>query len=272
MLVYRTTMAADNIPLAGVGTSFSAITTLACFGVVSILLYLFILKPLTLSGQRDARPPPNANGSTGGAQGANRRTDPAAWPCATRRPPHATKTDAVLIDGMVAFRSSTAATFEMSNADSVAANRKDRAKILSRLLTSDSTTAPPPRGGSILISIPAEDLDCAKLRRILFLLATYFCLVVVISVHDNTTDEDIKQLIKKLRGPDLTSLPDEVLPSHRIVAAQSRTGRIALVRQLGRLEFILDHDEEMKTELDRFGFKVFVYGGGSRQAGTSLPL
>ena len=264
-------MAADNIPLAAVGTSFSAITTLACFGVVSILLYLFVLKPLTLSGQRDARPSPNANGtgSTAGAQGANRRTDPAAWPYATRKPPHAIKTDAVLIDGMVAFRSSTAATFETSNADSVAANRKDRAKILSRILTSDSTTAPPPRGGSILISIPAEDLDCAKLRRVLFLLATYFCLVVVISVHDDTTDEDVKKLVKKLRGPDSTAIPDAVLPSHRIVAAQSRTGRIALVRQLGRLEFILDHDDEMKTELDRFGFKVIVYGGGSSQAGTS---
>ena len=265
-------MAADNSPLAGVDTSFSALATLACFGVVSIVLYLFILKPLALSGPRDARPAvPVTNGSAAaGAPAASRRgADATAWPCATRKPPHATKIDALLIDGMVAFRSTTAAVYETSNTDALAANRKDRARILSRILTSDSNMTPPPRGGSIVISIPAEDLDCAKLRRILFLLATYFSLVVIISVTNTTTEEDVKQLVKKLRGPDSTAIPEAVLPSHRIVAAQSRTGRIAIVRQLGRLEFVLDHEAEMKTELDRFGFKVFVYGGEARQAGTS---
>lgn len=266
-------MATVNIPLAGVDTSLSAIATLACFGVVSIVLYLFVLKPLALSGQQEARHRPLANGggAASGGPAASRRADAAAWPCATRMPPHATKLDALLIDGMVAFRSTTAATYEtsQSNADVLAANRKDRARILSRILTCDSKMTPPPRGGSILVSIPAEDLDCAMLRRVLFLLATYFSLVVIISVTENTKDEEFTQLVKKLRGPDSTALPEAVLPSHRIVAAQSRTGRIALVRQLGRLEFVLDHEEEVKTELDRFGFKVFVYGGDSRQAGMS---
>ena len=119
------------------------------------------------------------------------------------------------------------------------------------------------------VSLPADDVDCARLRRILFLLATYFSLVVVLSVDQSATEDEIKQMIVKMRGSDKTIIPEEVLPSHRIVAAQSRTGRIALVRQLGNVEFVLDHEQEMKNELERFGFKVFIYGSTTRQAGTS---
>jgi hypothetical protein len=252
--------------------AFSAIGTLAIFGFVSIILYVFILKPFALSGQRDAGAASvNANaapivGAAPAVASSRTSSEPAAWPSASRKPPHASKTDALLIDGMVSFRNTTAATHDATatNTDTVAKNRKDRAKILSRILTLELGAPPPPRGGCVVVSIPADDVDCARLRRILFLLATYFTLVVVLSVEQSTTEDEIKQLVTKVRGSDDSILPEAVLPSHRIVAAQSRTGRIALVRQLGNVEFVLDHDQEMKNELERFGFKVFVYVGAAR--------
>jgi hypothetical protein len=68
------------------------------------------------------------------------------------------------------------------------------------------------------------------------------------------------ELVTTLRGSDPTALPCEVLPRHRIVGAQTIAGRIAFVRQLGRVEFVLDRDEDMRTQLGRFGFRVLVYG------------
>lgn len=258
--------------------AFSAIGTLAVFGFVSIIVYLFILKPFALSGRRDAgtaRVNANATQTAGAVPAAvstRASSEPAVWPSATRKPPHASKTDALLIDGMVSFRHSTAATYDATatDADMVAKNRKDRAKILSRILTLELGAAPPPRGGCVVVSIPADDVDCVKLRRILFLLATYFTLVVVISVEQSTTDDEIKQLVAKVRGSDESIIPEVVLPSHRIVAAQSRTGRIALVRQLGSVEFVLDHEMEMQNELERFGFKVFIYGSAVQGPESSL--
>ena len=86
----------------------------------------------------------------------------------------------------------------------------------------------------------------------------------------SATVDEIKQLVTTIRGSDDSTLPEAVLPSHRIVAAQSRAGRIALVRQLGTVEFVLDHDQEMKNELGRFGFKVILYGSTEKQTGVSL--
>ena len=87
----------------------------------------------------------------------------------------------------------------------------------------------------------------------------------------SATVDEIKQLVTTIRGSDDSTLPEAVLPSHRIVAAQSRAGRIALVRQLGTVEFVLDHDQEMKNELERFGFKVILYHGSTeRQMGVFL--
>lgn len=55
-------------------------------------------------------------------------------------------------------------------------------------------------------------------------------------------------------------LPEEVLPSHRIVANASVFGRVAFVRQLPRKpELVLDYDGEVKTQLGRFGFSVILY-------------
>jgi len=109
-------------------------------------------------------------------------------------------------------------------------------------------------------------VECDKLRRILFLLATYYNLLVIINFPPITeekenNDNDISAVIEKLRGErTMDLLPENVLPSHRILASQSVIGRIAVVRQLGKVEFVLDFDEEMKQALNRFGYRVCVYG------------
>jgi len=270
-------MTADILPTS----STSAMTTGVIFGVISVFLYFFLLKPLFSSGaQPSATGAPRrpvvvgAPDSTQGrppASPANGGRGSSSWTQNTRMPPHASKADALLVDGMVSFRHSTAVSYEVGfDAEAIATNRKERARVLSRILALDvsSSSTPPARGTTAVVSIPVEDVDCAKLRRILYLLGTYFNLVVVLSVGDAASPGDIDAYIAKLRGPDPKALPREILPDHRIVAAQSRMGRIALVRQLGRVEVVLDHETAMKDELDRFGFKVLLYGD-DRTTGAS---
>ena len=87
------------------------------------------------------------------------------WPSATRRkPPHESKIDARLIDGMVSFRNSTAATYEATSAETFARNQKERAKIHTRILTLDTGSAPPSRGGLFPSSVPAIYLGQVSLR------------------------------------------------------------------------------------------------------------
>jgi hypothetical protein len=67
-------------------------------------------------------------------------------------------------------------------------------------------------------------------------------------------------------------LNSQILPHHRIAFASTPQGRIAFVRQLAsgnnnnspssskkQSEFIIDHDASVKTELERFGFRVLIY-------------
>jgi hypothetical protein len=255
----------------------SVIPTLVVFGIISIVLYLFILRPLALArpSQGNASSSDNPELSTNFTEDSTASTlqKTTSWPVVTRKPPHATKcSESILVQGMVSFRNSTAATYESTmDPATIDVNRKERARILARILSldssgpneSDSNIKLPQRGGWIVVSVPEEDVMCPRLRRILFLLATYLSVIVIISVKDSSTDEYIQQLIDKIRGSDVSSsvqLPEAVLPSHRIVAAQSLIGRIAIARQLGTVEFVLDFDTEMKSQLVRFGYKVIVYG------------
>jgi hypothetical protein len=301
------TMAVETLEDSASLLSSNAATYIGV-GVITLVVYVLFLKPLFAgepTGQQTQQTPqnrgangagrqarqqqraaPNRQGSAAPASGnRNDSDDVPTWSIAARKPSHATKTNAVLVDGMVSFRHSFAATYEASLGTlatestakddgtskpiAVTANRKDRAKVLSRILTLDKST-PPPRGTTVVVSIPSEEVDCAKLRRVLYLLATYFNLVVVLSVGAETSEEDIQKVSKTLRGSDPSALPLAVLPEHRVVAAQSRTGRIALVRQLGRVELVLDHDPQMEEELGRFGFKVFIYGNSGKAGVSSL--
>lgn len=176
----------------------------------------------------------------------------------------------MLVDGLIPFRYTRAAEFEQSRSaegDVAAQNRKERARLLSRLLSLDVTgshsTTPPSRGSALVVSIPAEDVRCLKLRRIIYLFATYYNLLVILGgLPAETTTDDFASLRAQLRGPDgeKETLCTEILPDHRIVAASTTTGRIAFVRQLARVELVLEFQEAVKTDLVRFGYRVINYG------------
>mmetsp|Transcript_22688 Transcript_22688/g.33502 ORF Transcript_22688/g.33502 Transcript_22688/m.33502 type:complete len:267 (-) Transcript_22688:27-827(-) len=252
--------------------SASLITSLCFFGFLTIAIYYIFLKPALSTTRRRPEQPPATD---------NTRTTPSATTVATteelapfisqsRKPPHATSSNAQVVDGMVSFRHSHAS--DQEPADTLAETRKERAKVLSRILSLDGSTPPPPRGKIVVLSLSRdENLECSKLRRILYLLATYFTLIVVLNVDDDCKQKEIEQMIHSLRGKE--GLPERILPDHRIVAAQSLTGKVALVRQLGqRVEFVLDYDNEMKNELERFGFKVLVYNKENDRKGGSSRL
>lgn len=272
--------------------------TAMIFAVISVVLYMWLLKPLLSPGeapQRQAqaplanREPARVPQRPRGRQPV-RRSDASDMTALlqenTRLPPHMAPTSAkhldtggisLLSEGLLPFRHSRAAAFEQSMDSSsssalIATNRKDRARVLSRVLSLDdgASGSPPARGSTVVICISGSDVGCQRLRRALYLLATHFNACVILTVAPGTTDADMDEWITKLRGADPTALPCEVLPRHRIVGAQTIAGRIAFVRQLGRVEFVLDHDEDMRTQLGRFGFRVLVYGDGHVGNGSML--
>jgi len=174
------------------------------------------------------------------------------------------------------------------------ANRKDRARLFTKLFLSSRTegsnlTAPPSRGSNIVISIPSSEVGCVKLSRVLYLLGSYYNLFILMNLEDEGEDEDdatgkmdeyhytkdkerLKGLIQVRRGGadcsdsnginDNQTLPEQILPSHRIVTTTSLTGKVAFVRQLHFVQFVLDYEEEMQSELQRFGFTVLLYSEG----------
>lgn len=267
--------------------------TVIIFAVISIVLYMWLLKPLLSPGgeapQRQAaqsnREPARVVQRPRGRQ-PSRRSDASSDITTllqenTRLPPHMAPSCAnyldtggisLLSEGLLPYRYGRAAAYEQAiDSDRVATNRKDRARVLSRVLSLDgSSGSPPSRGSTVVICVPSTDVGCEKLRRALYLLSTHFNTLLILSVAPGTTDNDIDGVVATLRGDDPTSLPCDVLPRHRIVGAQSITGRIAFVRQLGRVEFVLDYDEDMRSQLGRFGFRVLVYSGGHAGNGSML--
>lgn len=268
--------------------------TAIIFAVISVVLYMWLLKPLLPPGDTPQRQVAQSDREPARVVQRPRGRQPSRMGDAsdistllqenTRLPPHMAPTGAQYLDtggisllseGLLPFRYGRAAAYEQAvDSDRGATNRKDRARVLSRVLSLDgSSGSPPSRGSTVVICIPSTDVGCEKLRRALYLLSTHFNTLLILSVAPGTTDNDIDDLVAKLRGDDPTSLPCDVLPRHRIVGAQSMTGRIAFVRQLGsvrelgsmrqmgRVEFVLDYDEDMRSQLGRFGFRVLIYGG-----------
>ncbi len=161
------------------------------------------------------------------------------------------------------------------------ANRKDRAKLFTKLFastlslsssspsssssTGDGLAPPPSRGSNIIVSIPCHDvamkLKCSKLRRVLFLLGTYYNLFVLLSIDDDSgttisnavkddcndnCDDDVTMndyakdkkrlddLIIQLRGCETNGdgddfLSEQILPSHRILTTSSVSSRVVSI-------------------------------------------
>jgi hypothetical protein len=197
-----------------------------------------------------------------------------------------------LVDGLVAFSHTQAAaaaslmttmntittttttntTTTMSNDSSSSNetfNRTERAKILSRLATAPgmTLTTPPGKGSTLVVSLPSfEDNNSnnnSQLPHILHVLGTYYTLIIVIGTSRTTKLSSIKEqetyrqrMQEKLFATG--ELTESILPKHRILMASTKTGRIALVRQLARVELVVDFEVDVQTELGRFGYKVAV--------------
>jgi hypothetical protein len=170
----------------------------------------------------------------------------------------------ILVDGMVAFSHTRAFACSQTNKSDPTV-RQDRAKILSRILSSSNaasssgmTQPPPSKGSTVVIALKQSDLlstqTSSSLSRSLYLLATYCNLLVVLAVEPNSTtttnnnnDVDKEALLSELRKDDV--LTEQVLPSHRILLASTTTGRIALVQQLSnnQVGLVVDWDPDVKT-------------------------
>ena len=251
--------------------------TAVLFGIVSIFVLWALLRS-TRPGHR--------------APAANNRMGPTSQPAdsvqksvCTRVPTHFfsdagsgdKKAQAgganVVLDGMLAFRYTKAAVYEASLSDEEQTkNRKDRVRVLSNLLMDSAVSNPPVRGGSVVLAVPVQDVACPKLRRVVFLLASYYNLLLVVNVEAETKPDDLKYLRHRLRGApeDANYLAPDVLPDHRILAAATATGRVALVRQLQRIDLVLDFESEVKDSLSRFGHRVILYGGESANGQSRL--
>jgi hypothetical protein len=246
--------------------------TAIIFGVISLAIYFFIIRPLLPStrGPADANRGTQTNATAAVNDIAATTTRQEQIQC-SRVPPHVSETSAklavngganLLMDGLVAFKHCRAAVVVTASDDE---NRKARAKLLANLLEHSGVAAPPAKGSAVVVTIPVDSVDCPQQRRVLYLLATYYNLLVILAVPDaEFTEQDRLKAIHALRGIDTDSiLAAEILPTHRIVVASTVTGRVAFVRQLQRIELMLDFDPEVLGLLARFGHRVIVYGGGS---------
>jgi len=252
------------------------------FGVISIIVYFALLRTT-----REAAAPRASDRAAVAAQQEHQQARQGklnATPkvLCSRIPPHLSESTAkitqtggmnVLADGMVAFRHSKAANYESSLSPEIKMkNRKERAKVLSNLLaeSNGALSSPPAKGGSVVLAVPVDEIECEKLRRTVYLLATYYSLLLIVTVDSSFQPKDVKKLIQRLRGleADANYLAPEVLPDHRVTASCSVTGRVAFVRQLQRIELVLDFDAEVKDSLSRFGHRVILYGS-SYEPGVS---
>ena len=181
----------------------------------------------------------------------------------------------VLADGLVAFRHTHAACFPSGELLT-----SGRAKILAKLLSyMDSETkkpiltSPPVKGSLVVIAIPFNHVTCDKLRTVLHILGIYYNIILIVGVSEETHRAT---LISQLRDAPLGGelpLPTEIIPDHRIILAQTAAGRIAVTRQLERVELVLDYDPDVVAQLRRFKHKVIACGvdtSSSRTLGHEL--
>ena len=216
-----------------------AYKTLILFGLVSVLLYFLVLRPIVQQPQQQP--------------GRQRQPPKPSKPPATRQPPHvATQAQEggfnVLADGLVTFRNTHAAAVDTS------AHRKDRARLLTRLVEVGPLSAPPSKGHTMVLSLPQDQLEDPTVRQVCFLLGTYYSLLVVVVVPDDGISKETRaELVQALRSPVVTA---DIIPDHRILFASSVVGRVALVRQLQRVEVVIDFDPEVHANLTRFGHTV----------------
>lgn len=222
-----------------------------------------------------------------------------------RHPPHlippekwdrSTSLSKYLSSGIVPFRSTHAAGYETNlqkespDDEVVSKNRKERARIFAKLFSlaapEDGKKKPPPnRGANIVVTVYPMDAGCKKLQKALMLLGTYYNLFILVDgVALGGKQKEQRGFVAKFReemlntnkeGSESMHLNSLILPPHRIILLSTTAGRVAFVRQLSGVELIVDGDEKVTTELERFGHRALVYpkvvgGDGSSALGKFL--
>jgi len=178
----------------------------------------------------------------------------------------------------------------LSSASAPLLQRKERAKILSRLFAARETApgqalpSPPAKGSTFVVGVSkarhlADSHQRSSLVRVVKGLAAHYTVLVVVSpganddtdggyettrslhseaenlLRDGSTDDDDDDD----EDPSSGLLPASVLPSHRILLAGTATGRVALVRQLStNIGLTVDFDTDVREELERFGYEVSI--------------
>lgn len=253
--------------------------------------------------------PSSSAGGTGAGDGGG--AGPSALGGA-RRPPHAragsggaVPSPPCLSRGIVPHRMTTASAREAEQQrrlgeggeDVAGTNRRERARVFARMFAPGGPASgagdrrvagrPPARGSNVVVTVNRDDVGCARLRKAMYLLGTYYNLFVVVACSEEDGDAGtpspsgpsggeaaMRREIGKIRDEllgggdgDRYGLTPDVVPRHRVVASTRPKGRVAFARQLGGTELVLDHDGEVAAELGRFGFRVLRYpvaenGGG----------
>ena len=192
-------------------------------------------------------------------------------PC-SRQPEHCATTavqngNNVLRDGLVAFSH----THKPSLDDYLTATTTTTSpqQRLSRLLTallSDAATrsrTPPPKGSTILISLPHATLSCPHQAAAVATLASHYTVIGIVVLDEKSSPENVNVVLPK----------DFPLPSHRVVCSTSPAGRIAIGRQL-QPQLVLELEASVAGHLERFGHTTVVYdasgGGGGGKAHSPL--
>jgi hypothetical protein len=254
----------------------SFVNTAIFFAIVSAAVYVLLIRPILPHAQLPTATQPRrtAQNDEHGGIDPSRVAIRSVTKLCTDAPPHLEpnsrlRTNAhganVLIDGLLAFQHTRAATYRQNlsqGTDSNAINRKDRARILSHFLKDGALAAPPEKGSTIAISVPENEVCCTKLKRILYLLGTYYNVFVILVGDEGFVEIDRDERLRELRAGG-GGVPVEVIPDHRIVATTTVPGRVAFVRQVQRIELVLDFDSEIYNNLTRFGHRVLVYGAGT---------
>eukprot|EP00594_Rhizosolenia_setigera_P010414 CAMPEP_0178971072 /NCGR_PEP_ID=MMETSP0789-20121207/20020_1 /TAXON_ID=3005 /ORGANISM="Rhizosolenia setigera, Strain CCMP 1694" /LENGTH=358 /DNA_ID=CAMNT_0020657899 /DNA_START=104 /DNA_END=1180 /DNA_ORIENTATION=- len=131
------------------------------------------------------------------------------------------------------------------------------------------------KGSNIVLTLREEDLSNdqqtqSKIKSIcntLTIIGSEYNLFLIVDFSSSVESTNTKKLESKLdQIKNGITTPQEILPKHRIVAAQSIIGKVAFVRQL-RPHLVVDHDVEVKKQLSRFGFRVVVYDNKKNEDG-----
>jgi len=259
------------------GSMFSSFVIVA----FATALVFLLLRPREAAPRTTPQPPPRGGGATyegentflGASGDGSSNPKTSSREACTRTPDHVSATSAtvahsgganLLVDGLVAFRHTKAAAAS-KDTDQATQNRKERARVLTRLLMEDDgvssaeATMPPSKGGTLLVSIPLADVGCPQLARVLYLLASYYSLMVVVAVDSKFSNKTDRPAMLQQLYRDDGVLTKDILPEHRIVTSSTIAGRVAFARQLQRIEMVLEFDPEVRQNLSRFGHRVVLY-------------